>query len=272
LRHVESLADRVDHLRQSRALQDETRGFVGFARCLTRRDCGKKFSSRIMKHRHLSKATGLILCLSATAASAQYYPGLPPSVGPYFRFEIGPSFFEDGRLTQFGGPANSPVEFQTGFAGAAAIGYAFNPYIAADVEFGGVGAEIKSVPGFFSDRTYLDNVSYLANITLSCPIPRTIAVPYVGIGAGGTTSIFDTEGFGNNNVAVFGTEYDTVFAWQVRAGVLFRLNRQMSFGIGYKYFATEDTSFSYSGGGPNLTAGFGGVKTHSVMAIFQMNF
>ena len=28
--HVESLADRVDHLRQLRSLQDETRGFVGF--------------------------------------------------------------------------------------------------------------------------------------------------------------------------------------------------------------------------------------------------
>ena len=28
--HVESLADRVDHLRQLRALQDETEGFVGF--------------------------------------------------------------------------------------------------------------------------------------------------------------------------------------------------------------------------------------------------
>ncbi|MBI5773908.1 MAG: radical SAM protein [Verrucomicrobia bacterium] len=28
--HVESLADRVDHLRQLRALQDETRGYVGF--------------------------------------------------------------------------------------------------------------------------------------------------------------------------------------------------------------------------------------------------
>jgi aminodeoxyfutalosine synthase len=28
--HLESLADRVDHLRQLRALQDETRGFVGF--------------------------------------------------------------------------------------------------------------------------------------------------------------------------------------------------------------------------------------------------
>ncbi|HUA68568.1 MAG TPA: aminofutalosine synthase MqnE [Candidatus Saccharimonadales bacterium] len=28
--HVESLSDRVDHLRQLRALQDETRGFVGF--------------------------------------------------------------------------------------------------------------------------------------------------------------------------------------------------------------------------------------------------
>src|ERR1051325_4421881 len=28
--HVESVADRVDHLRQLRALQEETRGFVGF--------------------------------------------------------------------------------------------------------------------------------------------------------------------------------------------------------------------------------------------------
>jgi aminodeoxyfutalosine synthase len=28
--HVESLSDRVDHLRQLRALQDETHGFVGF--------------------------------------------------------------------------------------------------------------------------------------------------------------------------------------------------------------------------------------------------
>ena len=28
--HVEALADRVDHLRQLRSLQDETRGFVGF--------------------------------------------------------------------------------------------------------------------------------------------------------------------------------------------------------------------------------------------------
>jgi len=225
-----------------------------------------------MKHQHLLKAIGLIFSLGATAASAQYYPGLPLGAGPYFRAEIGPSFFEDGQLKQFGGPAHSTVEFQTGFAAATAIGYAFNQYVAADIEFGGVGGEIKSVPGFFSDHSYLDNVSYLANITLSYPIPRTIAVPYVGIGAGGSTSIFDTDGFGNNNVAVFGTEYDTVFAWQVRAGVLFRLNRQMSFGIGYKYFATEDTSFSYSGGGPNLTAGFGGVKTHSVMAIFQMNF
>jgi len=28
--HVETLADRVDHLRQLRKLQDETHGFVGF--------------------------------------------------------------------------------------------------------------------------------------------------------------------------------------------------------------------------------------------------
>jgi opacity protein-like surface antigen len=229
-----------------------------------------------MKHQHLLKTVGLILCLGATAGRAQYYSDTPSGAGPYFRVGLGPSFFEDGRLTQFGGPANSKVEFNTGFAGDAAIGYAFNQYIAADFEVGGVGAEIKSVPGFYTRHTYLDNVSYLANVTLSCPIPRTIVVPYIGVGAGGSTTVFDTDGFGNNFVTVFGNDTDTVFAWQARAGLRFRLNSQMSLGVGYKYFATEDSSFGYGpgfpGGGPNLPISFDGVRTHSVMVTFQMNF
>ena len=229
-----------------------------------------------MKHQHLLKTIGLILYLGATAARAQYYSDTPLEAGPYFRIGLGPSFFEDGRLTQFGGPADSTVKFKTGLAGDAAIGYAFNKYVAGDFEVGGVGAEIKSVPGFFSDRTYLGNVSYLANVTLSCPIPRSIVVPYIGVGAGGSTTVFDTDGFGNNLVGVFGNDSDTVFAWQVRAGLRFRLNQLMSLGVGYKYFATEDSSFSYSpafpGSGPNLPIAFEGVRTHSVMVTFQMQF
>ena len=196
--------------------------------------------------------------------------------GPYFRLGLGPSVFEDGRLTQFGGPTDSTIKFRTGFAGDGAIGYAFNRYVAADFEVGGVGAEIKSVPGYFSYRTYLGSVSYLANVTLSCPIPRTIVVPYIGVGAGGSTMVFDTDGFGDNYVGLYGSDSDTVFAWQARAGLRFRLNSQMSLGIGYKYFATEDFSFSYPpafpGSGPNLPIAFDGIRAHSVLFTFQMNF
>jgi opacity protein-like surface antigen len=244
---------------------------VRVAGFLSRSDCTNKFRSRLMKLQHLFKTVGLMLCLGATSGWAQYYSYRPMNSGPYFRLGLGPSVFEDGRLTQFGGPTDSTIKFRTGFAGDGAIGYAFNRYVAADFEVGGVGAEIKSVPpDYFSYHTYLGSVSYLANVTLSCPIPRTIVVPYVGIGAGGSTVVFDTDGFGEYNYAqLYGSDSDTVFAWQARAGLRFRLNSQMSLGVGYKYFATEDFSFGYSSAFP---IAFDGIRAHSVMFIFEMQF
>ncbi|MEO8428774.1 MAG: outer membrane beta-barrel protein [Verrucomicrobiota bacterium] len=218
----------------------------------------------------------MALCLGAFTAEAQYSQFSSEGVGPYFRVGAGPSFFENGRLTQFGEPTGKTVEFNTGLVADAAIGYAFNKYIATDFEFGGVGAEIKSVPGYFTDHTYLDNLSFLANVTLSFPIPRTIVVPYISVGGGGSVTVLDTDGFGNNRVSVFGSDSDTVFAWQASAGLQFRLNGSMLMGVGYKYFATEDSSFNYPpvypDRGPNLPIAFEGVKTHSVMFIFQMRF
>ncbi len=229
-----------------------------------------------MKNKDLLCTVALTLCLGTSAGFAQNYFIAPEGAGPYLRVGVGPSFFENGRLTQFGGPAGNPVEFKTGLAADAAFGYAFNKYLATDLEIGAVGAEIKSVPGFFTDRTYLDNVSFLANVTLSYPIPRTIVVPYIGAGAGGSVTVFDTDGFGDESIGVFGNDSDTVFAWQAFAGLRFKLNRHMSLGLGYKYFTTEDSSFSYPpafpGLGPNLPLAFSGVKTHSVMVTFRMNF
>jgi opacity protein-like surface antigen len=229
-----------------------------------------------MKSKYFSGVVSLALCLGASTARSQYYQSSSGDVGPYFRLGVGPSFFQNGRLTQFGGPAGNTVEFNTGLAADAAVGYAFSKYVAADFEIGGVGAEIKSVPGYYTDHSYLDNLTFLANITLSYPIPRTILVPYIGVGGGGSISIFDTDGFGTHFDSVFGNESDTVFAWQAFAGLRFQLNRLMLLGVGYKYFATEDTSFSYPpafwGGGPNFPVTFQGVQTHSVMVTFQMKF
>ena len=224
-----------------------------------------------IKKFYRASLVALALGFGANAAQAQTYSYFPEGAGPYFRVGVGPSFFENGKLTYFGMPTSSRVEFRTGLATEAAVGYAFNKYLATDFELGIVGAEINNVPGFTSHNSYLYNFPFLANVMLSYPIPRSIVTPYIGVGVGGANVVFDSDHFGNVSQTVSGNEDDTVLAWQAFAGLRFQLNSRMSFGIGYKYFATKGSSFSYPPA-PNFDAGFQGVRTHSVLLTFQMNF
>jgi len=216
-----------------------------------------------MKCRYITGMVALSLCLGAAVAQAQYYSYIPEDAGPLFRLGVGPSFFQDSRLTQFGGPVSSPVDFETGLAFDAAFGWAFNKYAAVDFETGYIGAKINSVPGYFSDNSRLYNIPFLVNVTLSYPIPRTILVPYVGAGVGGADMIFDTDSFSDGADTVVGSENDVVFAGQVFAGMRFRLSRNFSFDLGYKYFATSDPTFTYPP--DNFNVGFRGVRTHSIL-------
>jgi opacity protein-like surface antigen len=223
-----------------------------------------------------TSVVALALVLAASGARGQDWFHRTAGAGPYFRAGLGGAIFEDGVLTEFGGPAGNSVDYSAGFASQAAVGYAFNQYFAAEIDLGFASAEIDSVPGFFLNDTFLYNAPFLANVVLSCPIRRTIVVPYIGGGAGGSVTGFDTDGFGNGAVAVFGSDSDVVFAWQAFAGVLFELNEQMSVGVSYRYLRTEDSSFSYPpafpGAGPDLVLGFEGVRTHSFFVTFRAKF
>jgi len=227
-----------------------------------------------MKNRYVTGVVVLSLCLGAAVAQAQYYYQLPEGAGPFFRMEVGPSFFQNGHVSEPDALAPSPntVKYRTGLAADAAFGYAFNQYAALDFELGYVGAKIDSVPGYFANNTYVDNVPFLANFTLSYPIPRTIMVPYIGMGVGGADVILDADNFQNvaSGDVVDGKENDVVFAWQAFAGVRFRLARDLSLGIGYKFLATEDPSFTYPP--DNFHVNFDGARTHSVMASLEWKF
>jgi len=225
-----------------------------------------------MKRKYCKGIAGAALFCGAIAASAQqYYYFTAEGAGPYVRAEIGPSFFQDGRLNQFGGPADNSVQFDTGLAADAAFGFAFNQNFSVDFESGFIGARINNVQGYTSDNSSIYNVPLLVNATFSVPIPRTNIVPYAGIGAGGSISVFRTDGFSDGATTVFGRETDGVIAYQAFAGVRFMLTPQMSLGVGYKYFATADPVFSYPPS-PNFDVGFQGVRTHSVLFTFQFNF
>ncbi len=223
-----------------------------------------------MKTRYLSGVACLALGFGITATQAQTYSTLPEGAGPYFRADVGPSFFEDGKITQFGVPTSSSVKYKAGLTADAAIGYAFNKYIATDFEMGLSSAEIKDAPGYLSSNTHVYNVPFLVNVTLSCPIPHSVIVPYIGAGMGGSEAVFETDNFFNGADGVVGNESDTVFAWQAFAGLRFKLSDTTSLGIGYKYFATEDPAFTYPP--DSFSVGVQGVRAHSVLFTLQVSF
>jgi len=230
-----------------------------------------KEERRVMKYQYVTGVAVLWLGLGIVRATAQYDDYLPPDAGPIFRFGFGPSFFQDGQLTQYGGPVSSPVNFQTGFAADAAFGWAFNRYLALDFESGYIGAQINSVPGYISDDSHLYNVPFLANVTLSLPIPHTNLVPYIGAGAGGADVVFDTDQFGPApNNFVTGAADDVVFAGQAFGGLRFQLTRNFSLDLGYKFFATDDPTFTYPP--DNFNVSFKGARTHSILLALRFEF
>ena len=237
--------------------------------------CGPVAGIRLpmfMKRKMSIHLVAVVLFLGAiTAQAQQYYYFTAEGAGPYLRAGVGPSFFQDGRLKQFGGPADSSVQYDTGLAGDLAFGYAFNQFFSLDFESGYIGARIHSVAGYTSDHSSIANVPLLANATLFLPIPHSNVVPYAGVGAGGAVSVFDTDGLSDGVTTVDGRESDTEFAWQAFAGVRFMLSPHASLGVGYKYFATGAPTFSYPPS-PNFDVGFRGVQTHSVLLTFQMSF
>lgn len=225
--------------------------------------------------RSLASWIPIVLLAAPTAALAQNRAFITGDAGPYLKFELGPTFTEDGEITEFtGGGEGGRIDYYTGFNFDAAIGFAFNKYISTEFEFGWNGNEIHSAQFLAEEDSFLYSVPFLANLVLQGPIPlgHSNLVPYVGGGVGGSTTIFDTDGFSNGAVTLFGSSSDVVFTYQAFAGVRYDINEQMSAGVGYKYFVGEDSRFEYDGlfGDPDAHLGISGVRSH--MVLFQFNW
>lgn len=228
----------------------------------------------------------IVSLFTATIAHAQYDLHWPPGMGPYFRIGAGPAFFQPGELKGFGFPAgsgqsgfNGPtgrVKYNVGFSGNVACGLAFDRYVGLDFQTGYTWARMSSVQNFEANSSTMGNVPFLANLTLSLPIPHTDIIPYIGGGVGGSDSVFDAHNFTEPGAySVSDNEDDVVFAWQAFAGVRFALNPRISIDAGYDFFMTGNPTFRYpfsSPPPPSLNVEFEGVRVHSIMAMLQVNF
>ena len=229
----------------------------------------------------------IVSLLTVSVAQAQYlWDSLPPGMGPYLRFGMGPAFFQDSNLKGFSYPAGSgnpaltgptgKVRYDVGASGNFAIGFTFNQYVGLDFQTGYTWARMDSVQNYNVNGSSMGNVPFLANLTLSLPIPHTKIIPYVGGGIGGSDSVFDAHDFTEpvSGTSIFNNEDDVVFAWQAFAGVRLVLNPRISLGVGYDFFMTGNPTFNYPLSSPptNLNVEFEGVRTHSIMFTLQANF
>jgi opacity protein-like surface antigen len=215
-------------------------------------------------------------CLGIPLAKAQSYDYFPPGAGPYFRLGGGPSFYFDGTLQQFGAAENKSVSYDTGYALDMGIGYAFNKYLSVGFNTGYYETWIHSVSGYSSGGAYISNLPFMAEATFSLPIPHTILVPYISVAGGGSSSEFWANGFGNDvRGRVYGSEWDTVFAYSASAGVRFKISPHFSAAIGYNYFATQDTTYGYDNTVPpfgTFNVGLKGAQVNSVLFTFRWIF
>ena len=214
--------------------------------------------------------------LAPPAGQAQQPVFISRDGGLYVRLDVGAAIPQDGRLDQFGSfPAGNEVRYEVGFNSSFAGGFAFSRYLTAELELGANGNQIDSVNGFAVTDTYIYHFPILANVVLQCPIPQTRLVPYVGGGVGGSSTVFDTQGFSNGSVTLVGSDSDFVFAWQAFAGLHVELNERMFLGLGYKYFAADSSSYRYSSfhhSGPDISVAFQGMRSHLATVSFTFKF
>jgi opacity protein-like surface antigen len=165
----------------------------------------------------------------------------------YLTLDGGVSLMQDVKID------SAKLEMDTGYRIGLAGGYNLNKWAAIELETGFIYNEFKDSNG----DAWLGMVPVLANAVFRYE-NKTKFVPFVGAGAGGAFSILD---------APIDSDTDFVFAWQLMAGVDYKIGENMCLGVKYKYFGTGDQSYDF---GPGIK--LKDIVTHSVGVAFTWHF
>jgi opacity protein-like surface antigen len=192
---------------------------------------------------------------------------LGAKIGPYISVNLGGAFLNDSDQSQ-GGYDLETMKFDPGFASSFAGGFNFGMFrIEGELGYQGNNVDNKYDYDYYDyyyhddyydddhhhssndDSNDLTAYSFMGNVYLDFVNP-SIVTPFLTAGIGmATVSLFDYD--------------DTVFAYQVGAGLAFAINPHMSIDLKYRYFATEDLDFG------GLEAKF---ASHNVYCGFRFTF
>jgi opacity protein-like surface antigen len=203
--------------------------------------------------------------LAAGGMCLMAWPGSGRSQGLYFNTEIGAALADQVKFKEFFGPTGGPkFDLDTGVRFGASCGYNFNRYLGVEGETGFIYNEFQNLDAS------LAHVPLMINVVVRYDVPRCKLVPYAGIGGGGDLSIITLNNVGGNGVIADGTDTTSAWAWQAFAGVRFKFNKQMSAGLGYKYYSVDSASWDFAGFSDSIKIGQANV--HSILFEFNMKF
>lgn len=199
----------------------------------------------------------------------------PPVPGPYTSIFAGVNIPENSSVTSndFGNTFNDQVEFDAGVYTGGAAGFDFG-LMRLEGELSYRYAEIKSITDT-SDGFQFQNVdgnlgalNFMANAFIDLHNASPIT-PYFGGGVGfAVLDLSDTFAGAPSQALLYPNGTDTVFAFQVGAGMELALNQMFSLDLGYRYFNTGKANFEDD---PAITTNLK-LESHNAMVGLRMKF
>jgi opacity protein-like surface antigen len=183
-------------------------------------------------------------------------------IGPYISVNLGGAFLTDSDQSRTGYDSET-MKFDPGFASSFAGGYNFGMFrIEGELGYQGNNVDNKYDDYYYDD--YNDDYHRHSSNNDSCDLTAYSLMGnfYLDFVNPSPVTPFLTAGIGMATVNLFDYD-DTVFAYQVGAGLAFAINPRMSVDLKYRYFATEDLDFE------GIKAKF---ASHNVYCGFRFTF
>lgn len=177
------------------------------------------------------------------------------SAGMYVSGNLVGVVLEDSAISyrNFNSVDNDELSFDIGFGFAAALGYATESGFRVEGEIAGRFNEMdefsNDLGDKFIDDGYISAFSVMANAFYNF-MPDSAVSPFIGAGVGlvGIEVDFDYDDddyyYHDGHYHYYDdSDYDTVLAYQLAAGVTFALSEHMKVDVQYRYFAADDPEF-----------------------------
>lgn len=169
-----------------------------------------------------------------------------PGPGPYYAgAQLGLSIFHDSDVSAAGFAGTTTLEYKLGFAIGAVAGYRYSENFRFEGEISYKGADVDKVGGF-SQSGSLSTYAFMANAYYDFTQAKLPVTPFVGVGLGAIYGKAKSPGESDS---------DTAFGYQITAGILYAVNRQVTLSAAYRYQGSSD--FSFTQGGVGITVPYG---------------